>query len=112
LQAAKEFLLFQGIQADQNDDTIAEKNRDAVFVHAKRKGRRCQDIAALKARSIQAIADKEGTGRHTGSSQRRFGSLVHENPDLPKPKSKRSSRVISGFAYYIPNLRTALSRTA
>jgi len=48
--------------------------------------------AALEARRIQAFADEEGARRCAGPTQRRFGSLIHENPNRPEPKSKRSGR--------------------
>jgi hypothetical protein len=111
LQAAKEFILLDCIQADQNHDTVAKQNCYAAVIDTEGKWRRRKDVAALEARRIEAITYQEGTGRYTGSSQRRFGNLVHENPDLPKPISKRSRDVISGFAHYILNLHTALSRT-
>ena len=78
VQAAKEFLLFQRIQPDQNHHAIAEEDRDAIRIDAKRERCRGKDIAALEARRIEALADKKGAGRGAGPDQRRFGGLVHE----------------------------------
>ena len=78
VQAAKEFLLFQRIQPDQDHHAITEEYSDAVFIDAKRQRRRCQHVAALEARRIEAIADKKRPRRRSGPAERRFGGLVHE----------------------------------
>jgi hypothetical protein len=78
LQSAKEFLFFQGVEADENDDAVTKQDRDAVFIDAKRQRGRCQHVAALEARRIEAIADKKRPGRRSDPTERRFGDLVHE----------------------------------
>jgi len=70
VEAAKEFLLFQRIQPDQDHHAIAEQDSDAVFIDAKRERHRCQHVAALEARRIEAIADKERPGRRSGPAER------------------------------------------
>ena len=78
VQAAKELLLFQCIQPDQNHHAVAEEYRDAIRIDAKRERCRGKDIATLEARRIEALADKKGAGRGANSAGRRFGGLVHE----------------------------------
>ena len=41
IQSAKEFLLFQRIEPDENDHTITKQDSDTVFIDAKRQRRRC-----------------------------------------------------------------------
>ena len=78
VEAAKEFLLFQRIQPDQDHHAIAEQYSDAIRIDAKRERCRGKDIATLEARRIEALADEEGSGCGAGPDQRRFGGLVHE----------------------------------
>ncbi|KMR95911.1 hypothetical protein FE64_15190, partial [Staphylococcus aureus] len=49
LQAAQEFILLQRIEADQDDDAVAEQDRHTIFIDAKRQRRRGQHVAALEA---------------------------------------------------------------
>ena len=48
IEAAKEFILFQRIQPDQDHHAIAEENGDAIFVDAKRQRHGGKNIAALE----------------------------------------------------------------
>ncbi len=76
LQAAQELILLQRIEADQDDDAVAEQDRHTIFIDAERQRRRGQHVAALEAGRVDAVRDEEGAGGGPGPPSGELGAWV------------------------------------
>ena len=96
VQAAKELLLFQRVQPDQNHHAIAEQYSETIRIDAKRK--RCcgQDIAALEARPFRRSLTKKARAvvrvPTSGDTEAWFMEVPTAEPTMKAPEPNRKTK--------------------